>query len=70
MCSLEAQPKFNCKIVVTLLGCWFKFFVVSHWALFFVEAIIINISQLHNQSILLFCQEMHNIHLNIPAIYI
>ena len=70
MCSLEAQPKFNCKIVVTLLGCWFKFFVVSHWALFFVEAIIINVSQLHNQSSLLFCQEMHDKHLNIPAINI
>ena len=45
-------------------------FYGNHWALFFVEAIIINISQLHNQSILLFCQEMHNKHLNIPAIYI
>jgi len=45
-------------------------FYGNHWALFFVEAIIINISQLHNQSILLFCQEMHDKHLNIPAIYI
>jgi hypothetical protein len=44
MCNLEAQPKFNCKIVITLLLLY-----LSHWALFIIKVIIINISQLHNQ---------------------